>query len=311
MTTLRRSSLSKQRAHDEAAHAAWRFRFHADTQAEHEIREAVGDSWVEEIVVDGSLPAATLARAVDASRQAGRPVRIVGAQSLQLPEARSDESWRRQKWTTEITWILTRRGQVRRRLLKRMVDLIVTVPMIVLLIPVFVAIAVVVRLSSPGPVLYRWRVLGRNGQPFTGYKFRTMVSDADAKKAGLLPQNEMIGPVFKLTDDPRVTPFGRWLRRYSLDELPQIWNVIRGDMSLVGPRPVFRDEYRRFELWQMRKLSVTPGITCLWQVQGRNAIKDFDDWARLDLEYIDNWSLGLDLKILARTVRAVVKGTGV
>jgi lipopolysaccharide/colanic/teichoic acid biosynthesis glycosyltransferase len=180
----------------------------------------------------------------------------------------------------------------------------------VLLSPVLLAIAIAIKLSSTGPVLYRWRVLGKDGRPFVGYKFRTMVEGADELKATLLADNWMIGPVFKMRKDPRITPLGRWLRRYSLDELPQLWSVLRGDMSLVGPRPVFPTEYRQFELWQMRKLSVVPGITCLWQVNGRNAIADFDDWVRLDLEYIDRWSIGLDLRILLRTVSAVVRGTG-
>jgi lipopolysaccharide/colanic/teichoic acid biosynthesis glycosyltransferase len=170
--------------------------------------------------------------------------------------------------------------------------------------------AVAVRLSSPGPIIYPWRVVGRYGRPFTGYKLRTMVEGAHGMRSTLRSQNEMSGPVFKMTADPRVTAAGRWLRKYSFDELPQLWSVLKGDMSLVGPRPVLREEYLEFELWQMRKLSVTPGLTCLWQVRGRNAIRDFADWARLDLEYIDNWSLMLDAKILMHTVLVVLKGTG-
>jgi lipopolysaccharide/colanic/teichoic acid biosynthesis glycosyltransferase len=277
-----------------------------------QIRELVGNAWVDEIVVEAPLAPETLARCIQASRQAGRPLRIDGPiPAPQLPEALPNERWVYRKTNGKSSSILTGRQRGIERLLKRLLDLAVALPLTVLLIPAFIGIALAVRFSSPGPILYRWRVLGRNGRPFTGYKFRTMVRDADSLKVHLLDRNEMLGPVFKLTDDPRVTPIGRWLRRYSLDELPQLWNVIRGDMSLVGPRPVFRDEYRQFELWQMRKLSVTPGVTCLWQVNGRNTIKGLADWVRLDLSYIDRWSLFLDFKILAHTVPAVVKGTGV
>jgi lipopolysaccharide/colanic/teichoic acid biosynthesis glycosyltransferase len=171
-------------------------------------------------------------------------------------------------------------------------------------------VAIAVRLASAGPVFYRWRVLGECGRPFVGYKFRTMVIDADDLKPSLVHLNERQGPVFKIAKDPRVTPLGRWLRKHSLDELPQLWNVLMGDMSLVGPRPVFPSEYRNFELWQMRKLSVKPGLTCLWQVDGRNTIIEFSDWARLDLKYIDTWSLASDMAILFRTPVAVIKGTG-
>jgi lipopolysaccharide/colanic/teichoic acid biosynthesis glycosyltransferase len=142
-------------------------------------------------------------------------------------------------------------------------------------------------------------------------KFRSMVTDADQRKHELEALNEMSGPVFKLSNDPRVTPIGRFLRRFSVDELPQLWNVLRGEMSLVGPRPLPVDEVRRFDdLAHRRRLSVRPGLTCLWQISGRNDVKDFKDWVRLDLEYIDNWSFWLDLKILLRTIPIVFTGTG-
>lgn len=193
---------------------------------------------------------------------------------------------------------------------KRVIDVVVSGLLLFILSPLLALIAVAVKLTSPGPVLYRWHVVGEQGREFTGYKFRTMVMNADALKTDLLQQNEMRGPVFKMKDDPRITPVGRLLRKYSLDELPQLWSVLKGDMSLVGPRPAFRSELDRYEFWQMRKLSTRPGITCLWQVRGRNGIVDFDEWVRLDLEYIDNWSLWLDCKILAQTAWAVVAGTG-
>ena len=137
-----------------------------------------------------------------------------------------------------------------------------------------------------------------------------MVPDADERKDGLADKNEMTGPVFKIKNDPRVTPLGRILRKFSINELPQLGCVFKGDMSLVGPRPAFRHELERYEFWHKRKLSIRPGITCLWQIRGRNKISDFDDWVRMDLEYIDNWSLMLDFRILVRTVWVVIAGTG-
>ncbi|MCU0224077.1 MAG: sugar transferase [Acidobacteria bacterium] len=136
-----------------------------------------------------------------------------------------------------------------------------------------------------------------------------MYSDAEQRQAELLAQNEMSGPVFKMTNDPRITPVGKWMRKFSVDELPQLWNVFVGDMSLVGPRPPIPKEVEQYERWQRRRLSMKPGITCLWQVGGRNEI-DFDSWMKLDMEYIDNWSLGLDLKILLKTIPVVLMARG-
>ena len=195
--------------------------------------------------------------------------------------------------------------------LKRVVDIVVSATALVLLLPLFAVIAVLIKVTSPHlPIFYRWRVVGYKGTPFTGYKFSTMAADADEKKSELLGSNEMQGPVFKIKNDPRVTALGRILRKFSLNELPQLWSVFKGDMSLVGPRPAFPHELERYELWHKRKLCVRPGITCLWQVRGRNRISNFDDWVRMDLEYIDNWSLWLDVKILVRTLWAVAAGTG-
>jgi lipopolysaccharide/colanic/teichoic acid biosynthesis glycosyltransferase len=194
---------------------------------------------------------------------------------------------------------------------KRIFDMIVSGILLIVLSPLFLLIALAIKITTPElPVLYPWRVTGSKGMPFTGYKFTTMVAQADKLKATLAERNEMSGPVFKIKDDPRVTPLGRFLRKYSLNELPQFWSVFKGDMSLVGPRPAFPHELERYEFWHKRKLSVRPGITCLWQVSGRNKISNFDDWVRMDLEYIDNWSLWLDCKILARTFWAVIGGTG-
>lgn len=195
--------------------------------------------------------------------------------------------------------------------LKRLMDIIVAAALLTLLSPVLVLIAVGIKICDRRlPILYRWNVVGRNGMRFTGFKFTTMYLDAEERRKDLLDRNEMTGPVFKVKDDPRITPLGRFLRKFSLNELPQLWSVLKGDMSLVGPRPAFPHELERYGFWHKRKLSIRPGMTCLWQVRGRNRISNFDDWVVMDLEYIDNWSLWLDFKILARTAWVVVAGTG-
>jgi exopolysaccharide biosynthesis polyprenyl glycosylphosphotransferase len=195
--------------------------------------------------------------------------------------------------------------------LKQLLDRIGAVILLVILSPVFLVIGLLIKLGSPGPVLFRQKRSGLNGEPFTIYKFRTMITNAEQFQHELAAMNEMTGPVFKVANDPRVTPIGKFLRKSSLDELPQLLNVLRGEMSLVGPRPLPVDEVRRFnDLAHRRRLSVKPGITCLWQISGRNNVSDFRDWVRLDLEYIDNWSLWLDLKILWRTVPVVLSGVG-
>ncbi len=180
---------------------------------------------------------------------------------------------------------------------------------LLLALPILVATALAIKIDSKGPVFFRQTRSGLNGKPFKLYKFRTMCANAEAQKAKLETLNEMSGPVFKVKNDPRVTKVGRFLRKTSLDELPQFLNVLNGDMSLVGPRPPLPKEVAEYEPWQHRKLSVKPGVTCTWQVSGRNNI-DFDDWMRLDLDYIDNWSLWEDTKILAKTIPAVLKGSG-
>jgi lipopolysaccharide/colanic/teichoic acid biosynthesis glycosyltransferase len=189
-------------------------------------------------------------------------------------------------------------------------DVLISGSLLVALSPLFLILALAVKLTSSGPVFYRWNVVGMGGSPFTGYKFRSMCVNADELKEKLEPLNEMCGPVFKLTNDPRMTRFGAWIRRHSLDELPQLYSVLKGDMSLVGPRPPLASEYLRFTEYQKQKLAVKPGITCLWQVNGRNDVKDFDEWVKLDLDYIRLWTPILDIKILVRTVGEVFAGSG-
>jgi exopolysaccharide biosynthesis polyprenyl glycosylphosphotransferase len=194
---------------------------------------------------------------------------------------------------------------------KQLLDFLGALVLLVVSSPVLLLVALAIRISSPGPVLFRQQRAGLNGRPFTMFKFRTMVTNAEQLKQELAALNEMSGPVFKVTNDPRVTKVGRWLRKSSLDEFPQLLNVLAGDMSLVGPRPLPVDEVARFDdMAHRRRLSVKPGLTCLWQVSGRNNVTDFQDWVRLDLEYIDNWSLWLDIKILFRTIPVVLLGSG-
>ena len=204
--------------------------------------------------------------------------------------------------TPEVSWALLTKGIIDR--------VGALVALILLAVPMLV-VALVIKLTSKGPPIFQQQRAGKHGKPFTMYKFRSMSDDAEMRRTELLPFNQMRGPVFKVENDPRITPFGHWLRRTSVDEMPQLLNVLLGDMSLVGPRPLPLYEVEKFEnTAQRRRLSVKPGLTCLWQIRGRNEVTDFGDWVKLDLEYIDKWSLGLDFKILARTVPAVVFGLG-
>jgi lipopolysaccharide/colanic/teichoic acid biosynthesis glycosyltransferase len=196
----------------------------------------------------------------------------------------------------------TRRG-------KRVADVVLSVLGMVALLPFLPAVVLAIKLTSRGPVLYRSIRLGRNARPFVFYKFRSMVDGAHESRNFLLHLNEVQGPVFKIADDPRITRVGRFLRRTSIDELPQLVNVLRGDMSLVGPRPPIPEEVEKYEPWQRRRLDVSPGITCLWQISGRSRL-GFEEWMRLDILYIQNRSFLLDIKILLRTLPAVLSRDG-
>lgn len=194
--------------------------------------------------------------------------------------------------------------------IKRVLDTVAAAIGLTLLLPLFLAVALIIKLTSPGPVFFRQVRCGLNGRRFVLYKFRSMSADAEQRRAELERLNEMEGPVFKVTNDPRLTPIGKLIRKTSIDELPQLYNVLRGEMSLVGPRPPIPSEVEKYEPWQRRRLSMRPGITGYWQVKGRNRVTDFNQWTKLDLEYIDRWSLWLDVKILLMTVPAVVFGVG-
>lgn len=194
--------------------------------------------------------------------------------------------------------------------IKKLMDVVVSLVVIIAFSPVFIIIALLIKLTSKGPVIFRQARVGLRGRPFNLYKFRTMVANAEEIKKDLDDRNEVDGPVFKIKNDPRVTKVGRFLRRSGLDELPQVFNVLKGEMSLIGPRPPLQSETLQYKRWQLRRLSVKPGLSCFWQIKpGRNAIR-FDKWMELDLAYIDNWSIRLDLLILVKTIGTVFKRTG-
>jgi exopolysaccharide biosynthesis polyprenyl glycosylphosphotransferase len=192
---------------------------------------------------------------------------------------------------------------------KRTMDLVISISCLILFSPLLLATAIAIKATSKGPVLFTQIRSGMNGRKFKLYKFRTMVVGAEMKKRELEKMNEMDGPVFKIRHDPRITKVGRFLRKFSIDELPQLWNVLKGDMSIVGPRPPLPVEVELYKLWQRRRLSLKPGLTCIWQVSGRNKIQ-FEKWMEMDLEYIDRWSLWLDIKIIFKTIFVVLFGYG-
>jgi exopolysaccharide biosynthesis polyprenyl glycosylphosphotransferase len=195
-----------------------------------------------------------------------------------------------------------------RLLIKRTMDVALAAAGLVALAPFMALVAALVRLTSPGPAIFRQVRCGLNGRRFLFYKFRSMCENAEELKPAMAHLNTR-ETAFKIPDDPRLTPVGRYLRKFSIDELPQLWNVLRGDMSLVGPRPAVPSEVERYQRWQRRRLRMRPGLTCLWAVSGRDAV-DFETWMKMDMQYIDNWSLALDWKILLRTIPRVLTGRG-
>jgi exopolysaccharide biosynthesis polyprenyl glycosylphosphotransferase len=192
---------------------------------------------------------------------------------------------------------------------KRVFDVVLSATSLILLSPLLLAIGAMIKITSPGPVFFQQTRCGLGGRRFMLYKFRSMINNAEQMRAELHQLNELDGPVFKISDDPRITTVGRWLRRFSLDELPQLWNIFRGDMSFVGPRPAVPEEVEQYEDWQRRRLRMRPGLTCIWVIEGRNHV-DFNRWMQLDLKYIDTWSLWLDAKIFLLTIPIVLSGRG-
>jgi exopolysaccharide biosynthesis polyprenyl glycosylphosphotransferase len=204
-------------------------------------------------------------------------------------------------------WVMVVRGAY---LVKRLFDVVISAILLVLLLPIFLAVGLAIRLEDPGPILFKQQRVGRWGKLFTMWKFRSMYTDAEERKTELLASNEMAGGViFKMKDDPRVTRVGRVIRKTSIDELPQLWNVLKGDMSLVGPRPPVPQEVDEYSLSDRRRLEVIPGITCIWQVSGRSDIP-FDQQVELDVQYIQSQSFWTDIKLLLKTVPALLFGTG-
>lgn len=192
---------------------------------------------------------------------------------------------------------------------KRLIDIAASTVALVLLSPLLIGTAIAIKVTSPGPVLFKQKRVGLHGVCFDLLKFRSMVVNAEALKDKLMKQNEQTGPVFKMKNDPRITGIGAFIRRYSIDELPQLVNILRGDMTIVGPRPAVPKEVAQYKAWQRRRLSVRPGLTCYWQVGGRNSI-GFEDWMRLDLRYVDNWNLAVDMQLILQTFPAVLAGRG-
>lgn len=194
--------------------------------------------------------------------------------------------------------------------IKKSMDVLISICVLITLLPLFLIISTLVKLSSPGPIIYKQQRVGLMGHPFTIYKFRTMVNNADELLKKIKHKNEVNGPVFKIKNDPRITKVGKILRQTGLDELPQVFNVLKGDMSLVGPRPALKEEVLKYKDWYLKRLSVKPGITCLWQIKpNRNDIK-FEEWMKLDIKYINEWSPSLDTVILFKTIRTIFERSG-
>jgi exopolysaccharide biosynthesis polyprenyl glycosylphosphotransferase len=224
-----------------------------------------------------------------------------------FPHINSDVYLERLAFTPLLTFSAAPHDEIR-LLVKRAIDIMVAFPALIVLMPLIAIVAALIRLTSPGPAIFRQERCGLNGRRFVFYKFRSMCQNAEQMRESLehLSTREI---ATKLHDDPRLTPLGRYLRKFSIDEWPQLWNVLKGDMSLVGPRPAIPQEVERYQRWQRRRLRMRPGLTCLWAVNGRDNV-DFETWMKMDMQYIDNWSLGLDWKILLLTIPRVLAGKG-
>jgi exopolysaccharide biosynthesis polyprenyl glycosylphosphotransferase len=270
-----------------------------------EILELARKHFVDEIFLSAPCERGMVKQLVEQAREAGVDIRVI-------PDLYDGLAWNSPvEYIGQFPTIPLHRGQapVIRMMLKRVLDIAMSGAALMLLSPILIAIAIAVRVDSAGPILYRSERIGKKARVFPCLKFRTMVRDAERRRAEVLHMNERDSVLFKISNDPRITPIGRFLRKYSLDELPQLINVLRGDMSLVGPRPPIASEVKRYELNHLRRLDVVPGITGLWQVQARQD-PSFDSYISMDTAYIENWSLWLDIKILIRTVTVVLAGTG-
>jgi exopolysaccharide biosynthesis polyprenyl glycosylphosphotransferase len=261
--------------------------------------------FVDEIIIAEQCTAATIAEVIETAHELDVEVlAVLGYHDDLIPEAPIEYLA-----NFPVVSLHRRNGKVVTRLLKRVWDRAASAALLVIILPSMLIIALLIKLDSPGPVFYISQRIGKRGRSFSCFKFRTMAVGADKLKTSLSAHNERSGPLFKIRNDPRVTRIGRYLRKFSLDELPQLVNVISGDMSLVGPRPPIASEVEAYELEHLRRLEVLPGLTGLWQVGARQD-PSFDRYVALDLTYVENWSLWLDLKILARTAHVVFRGTG-
>jgi exopolysaccharide biosynthesis polyprenyl glycosylphosphotransferase len=270
-----------------------------------EVLDLARKHFIDEIFVAAPCERVLVKQLVHEAREASVDIRVV-------PDLYDGLAWNSPvEYIGQFPTIPLHRGEVPmlRMVLKRILDIAASSSALVALLPVLVAIAIAVRADTDGPIFYLSDRIGKKGRVFRCIKFRTMVSDAERRRTEVLHMNERDAVLFKITNDPRITPTGRFLRKYSLDELPQLLNVLRGDMSLVGPRPPIANEVKHYELNHLRRLDVVPGITGLWQVQARQD-PSFDSYISLDRAYIENWSLWLDVKILVRTIGVVISGTG-
>ncbi len=273
-----------------------------------ELQDVLASGTVDVVIVcpPPSVTTAEIAQVLELCRAAGIRCQIA-PDFLRVANTRPDLEW--YGAVPALSSVPTRSHTVQLAV-KSALDMVGAAILLTLLAPVMACIAIAIKLDTRGPVFFRQSRVGRGGATFGCWKFRTMCIDAEAKRAELDGQNEQDGPVFKIKHDPRITRVGAFLRKYSLDELPQLFNVLRGEMSLVGPRPPIPAEVDNYEWWQRRRVSVRPGLTCIWQVQGRNQVS-FQEWMEMDLEYLENWSLWLDFKILCGTAGTVLRGTGV
>lgn len=272
-----------------------------------ELRQIFTRERVDEVIV--CLPVDARFRDIAAIIQNARELGIVVRLMPEFADSYLLKNLHIEEFEEEYVITFFREQMLLQLLLKRGIDAAISLMVLVILFPMLVLVAILIKLTSPGPVFFVQNRVGMNQRQFKLYKFRSMVADAEERKSSLLHLNERDGPAFKIDNDPRITPIGRFIRKTSIDELPQLFNVLSGEMSLVGPRPPLPDEVQKYEWLFRKRLSVKPGITCIWQISGRNQVT-FDRWMQMDHEYIENWSIWLDLRILLKTIPAVLFSRG-